>query len=318
MKYVLGIDGGGSKTVCALASESADLLDVASAGPSNIRKVGLDSARESLTSVVESVMSRLSSGDTCMALCAGLAGLRHTNDRELLVDMLKGLVPAQHHFVVGDEIIALFGGTDRHPGAVVIAGTGSICAGMSRAGKVCEVGGWEYFLGDEGSAYWIVTQALRAAVASFDGRSEKSILEKALLSPLGCSSVYDLHARLCGHFPRDPQSMTPSEIAALFPHVLEAAQEGDRVSTQILEEAGRELARAVHAVFTQLGMIDEPFPVACVGSVIRLGTPVRSALEVSLRQAAPLAQLIEPIHSPEMGAVLLAVSKLQGFHQNLT
>ena len=51
MPYYLGIDGGGSKTTCAVGDDIS-LIATATAGPSNIVRVGEARARESLQQAV--------------------------------------------------------------------------------------------------------------------------------------------------------------------------------------------------------------------------------------------------------------------------
>ncbi|MBI4482089.1 MAG: ATPase [Acidobacteria bacterium] len=317
MNYLLGIDGGGTKTTCVLASEKGEAVRRVTAGPSNYHKVGLEMARASLSQAIADATWGLSAGDSLLALCAGLAGAGRPAERERLREVFRELVTARQLYVVEDITIALFGGTGGRPGVAVIAGTGSNCMGVNALGDTARAGGWGHLLGDEGSGYWIAQRALRAAIASYDGRGDKSVLETSLVQALQLASLHDLVDRVYAQHPGSRQGMGPDEFAALYPVVVQAAEAGDVVSLRILEEAGRELGSAVLAVARRLRMLEEAFPLACIGGVFQQGARVRDALAATLLPAAPRATLIDPVHPPEMGAVLLALSKLRGQHLHL-
>src|SRR5262249_44790254 len=147
------------------------------------------------------------------------------------------------------------------PGVVVIAGTGSIALGVNAAGKTARSGGWGPTLSDEGSAYDIARRALRAVVASFDGRSEKKVLNERWVERLGVQTPAELPTVV---YSEESESV---EIASLADIVTEAAGDGDQVAREILTSAGKDLGRLATSVIERLGMRNDTFRVAVVGTV---------------------------------------------------
>ena len=52
MAFYLGIDGGGSKTTCAIGDENL-ILGTGASGPSNLIRVGIEKARQALAAALQ-------------------------------------------------------------------------------------------------------------------------------------------------------------------------------------------------------------------------------------------------------------------------
>jgi N-acetylglucosamine kinase-like BadF-type ATPase len=141
---------------------------------------------------------------------------------------------------------------------VVLAGTGSIAVGeYPRAGSRYVCGGWGMHLGDEGSGYWIGNQAIRAALKSCEGSGPTTALGARILGSCGMvepsntpEQIVETRDRLRGPV----LSLDRRQVAALVPTVVESAEAGDAVATEILENAGRELSRIALAIVRRLGI----------------------------------------------------------------
>ena len=165
MPYYLGIDGGGTKTTCAVGDDSS-VLATASAGPSNIVRVGEATTRESLHQAVRQACAAAGiTPSQVLRTCVGGSGAARPElaaiVREFLAEMLSTPVD-----VVGDMQIALEAAFDQGPGVIVIAGTGSIAYGRDRQRKTVRAGGWGFAIGDEGSAHWIGRAAVSALICT--------------------------------------------------------------------------------------------------------------------------------------------------------
>ena len=162
MPYYLGIDGGGTKTTCAVGDET-QLLATAIAGPSNIVRVGETQTRESLQQSVRQACAAAGiSAAQVSRSCVGGSGAARPELASIVRGILAEILSSPID-VVGDMQIALEAAFDNGPGVIVIAGTGSIAFGRDRQGKTIRAGGWGFAIGDEGSAHWIG----RSAVAPF-------------------------------------------------------------------------------------------------------------------------------------------------------
>ncbi len=204
MPYYLGIDGGGTKTTCAVGDDSHRLA-TATAGPSNIVRVGEAIARESLRqSVSQACVAAGITPAQVSHTCVGGSGAARPELAEIVRRSLAEILPTPID-VFGDMQIALEAAFDTGPGVIVNAGTGSFAYGRDQQGATVRAGGWGFAIGDEGSAHWIgraaVSDVLRAAdprVADLREGSPEieslqgSSLSAALLKAWGVTSLVDL------------------------------------------------------------------------------------------------------------------------------
>ncbi len=299
MPYYLGIDGGGTKTTCAVGDE-AGALAAATAGPSNIVRVGEAQARESLHQAVHQACT--ASGITPAQVartCVGGSGAAHPELAAIVRGILAEILPMPID-VVGDMEIALQAAFEDDPGVIVIAGTGSIAYGRDRAGKTLRAGGWGFEIGDEGSAHWIGRAAVSAVLRASDRDGDKiasSALAKALCKAWGVSSLSDLA--------RGANSVPPPDFAALFRAVVASE---DELAREVLSRAGRELAEVAAVVIRRLFYEDDQasVPVAMIGGVFRHAAPVREAFYNELHMLAPRARVMPQVVAPVEGALRMA------------
>jgi N-acetylglucosamine kinase-like BadF-type ATPase len=213
--------------------------------------------------------------------------------RQLLAELLRcGALE-----VTTDAAIALWGGTAGQPGVVVIAGTGSMAYGRNAAGKSMRAGGWGYLYGDEGGAFDVARNALRAALREEEGWGPPTRLRLALVEAAGGADVNDvLHRFYTDEFPRQ-------RVAALAPLVDEVAAAGDAVAKQVLIEAGKSLAGYAGAVRRRLFAATETVPLVQVGGAFNsrfLHEGFREVLESAANQ------ILKPRFEPAIGALLAA------------
>jgi N-acetylglucosamine kinase-like BadF-type ATPase len=302
--YVLGIDAGGTKTVCYLADAEGRIVGEGRGGGANLQAHGELEVEKVLHAVIEEAC-----GDPAIrpsALCLGVAGVDRAEDDRIVRATLRRLGFRSNTLVVNDALVALVAGVKDDPGVVVIAGTGSIAYGVNAAGYAARAGGWGYVLGDEGSGYWIGREALAAVVREADGRGPRTQLTPMVLehfklpqAPGLVREVYD-------------KGLQKQAIAALGAVVETARAEGDVVASEILRTASGELTRAAASVIERLQMRGDAFRTVLAGGMFRvipwLVTDVRRRLaEVAPRAEATLLEV-----EPAMGAVYLAVKELRG------
>lgn len=305
MPYYLGIDGGGTKTTCALGDES-NLLATATAGPSNIVRVGEARTRDSLHQCVREACTAAGIRPAQIAhTCLGGSGAARpelaATVRGFLAEILTTPID-----IVGDMETSLEAAFGLGPGVIVIAGTGSIAYGRNTEGQTARAGGWGFAVGDEGSAHWIgrraVTDVLRIADLPPDPwgknnpyRWRTHEVGRMLLRTWGVEYLADL-ARVANSIP-------PPDFATLFPVVADSI---DETATDILRDAGRELARIASLVMSRLFHDKEPVPVAMIGGVFRHSKLVRDVFYNELRQVDARAEIRDEIVDPVVGALRLA------------
>ena len=304
MPYYLGIDGGGSKTTCAVGDDTS-LLATVTSGPSNIVRVGEARAREALHQAVRQACA--AAGVTPQQVqrgCIGAAGAAREEVAAAVRKILAEVLPAEIE-IVGDTQIGMEAAFGTGPGVLVIGGTGSIAYGRDAQGKTARAGGWGFAISDAGSAHWIGLEAVRLALRAAD--------ENANVPPLLETLLQVRHSPSLDEFVRTTNSNP--DFAAFFPAVVEAAA-SDPLARQVLNEAGIELAHLAAVVIAKLfaehgsGAV----PLAMVGGVFRHAPAVRAVFYNEIRRLpVPVEvnpEIVEPVHGALQMARRLAAKTM--------
>jgi N-acetylglucosamine kinase-like BadF-type ATPase len=233
----------------------------------------------------------------------GISGAQRQRDRGRLEGLIaeRLLVPVSRVRVVEDVWLILpAAGLDA--GIALIAGTGSNAFGVNQDGRSANVGGWGYLIGDEGSAFDVGREALRAVLRADDGFGAPTTLVEAFAQQLGITQPRDLIRVVY-------QSQSPrSTIATLAPLVVETARSGDAIAQQILAHAGQELGKIARAVARRLSL---PTTTAVVGTggMFKAGDLLLDPLRVELARSG-LTDVRVLDREPAYGAVRLATGGL--------
>ena len=297
-QYFLGVDGGQSNTTAMIGDEAGQVLGSGRAGPCN--HVASAGGRERFLSALEGCVAaackkagldrnRLRFAAACLGFSGG------PQDKQALVEQV---VQADKILVTTDAWIALAGATGGKPGIIVLAGTGCIAFGRNAAGRTARAGGWGYVFGDDGGAFDIVRQALRAWLRFEEGWGPATSLRRKFMEATGVATANELlHLFYTEDFPRD-------RVASYATLVDEAVLEGDEVARQVVSHAAQQLARIATAVREQLFNPGDPVLVAHAGGAFRntlLRDLFRAAVEMD-----PDCKCSDPLHKPAKGALLEA------------
>ncbi len=301
-QYFLGVDGGGTKTNIAIMNGAGEVIAEASGGPSNPLRVGVETAVTNIMKAADSAcdLAGLSRGDI-VAATLGLAGVRRTDIRERVRESFIERYRVRKTHVTTDADIALYGTTLGKPGAVVIAGTGSICLGLNDKGEKAIAGGWGPIAGDEGGGRGIAERALHSIAKASDGRGPLTKLSEQAAGYFRASNVENLIGAIYA-----PQ-MDNSRIAGFARLVVETAIEGDKIAVEIISEAGRELGTAATAVLKRLGLTKQRVPIGCVGSIFMAGDLLTRPMVELINETAAKAYLQEPLMPPSHAGALMAM-----------
>jgi N-acetylglucosamine kinase-like BadF-type ATPase len=299
MRYVIGIDAGGTGTVGLLADETGRVLRDARAGGANLVVHG----ELGVEKVLYQVLDALDAPGPVAAVCLGMAGVDRPEETELMRGVLRRLGLRQAVRIVNDALVALVAGAPDGIGIVLVAGTGSIAYGVDPSGRTARAGGWGYLLGDEGSAYWLGHAAVRQGIRAADGRGPATTLYERICAQLGV----DHPSGLVKWF--YDQEHARNRVAELAFLVEEAAAAGDAAAAGLLDQAAQHLARAARAVADQLAF-PGLYPLVLSGGAFR----ACPSLERRLRDGLdlPQARVVRLDVEPAMGAVTLARALLEG------
>lgn len=292
--FIAGIDGGGTKTECLVFDIKGNLVGRALTGPSSLRNQGLEICAKN---VAKSLKEAIGKKKGMISIFVGLAAVteEYTGKTDLIKkELLKDKRVLRDNVIIGsDQEAAFWSGTDEPDGIVVIAGTGSVVRGWNNE-KSFKVGGWGYFA-DEGSAFWVGSQAYQAIAKELDARGKKTIITK--LS--GFNNMKDLNMAVY----KDPMKAIPSLSVA----VNTAAEKGDRIALGILEEGTEELSLGVATVVKKLDF-KKDFPLVIVGGMFQ-SKIFETLFREKVKRSIPFARFIIPTESPAFGALKLAMKK---------
>ena len=297
MRYVIGIDAGGTKTVGLLADERGHVVRVARGGGANLVALGELAVEKSLYQVLDA----LDAPAPVDALCLGIAGADRPEDQALLVALLRRLGFRRSVHVVHDAHVALVAGAPEGVGIVLVAGTGSIAYGVDPSGATARSGGWGYLLGDEGSAFWLGHAAVRQGIRAADGRGPATSLYERICRVLGIAEPSGLVQWFYD------QELSHYRVAQLAEVVQAAADEGDEAARALLDQAAQHLARAARAVAKRLEF-EAPYALVLSGGAFKACPGLCPRVEASLD--LPLARVVRLEAEPATGAVTLALALL--------
>ena len=300
--YIIGIDGGGTRTVGILTTETGEHLAQVESGPSNYHVVGEAETQAVLENVIGELREKAGIPSIgSIHFCLGMAGLGRAEDRKIIGRICDKLGISENRILTHDAHIALVGGTEKQHGMIVISGTGAIVYGINTDGKDARASGWGYLLGDEGSGYDIAIKGLRAVVRAADGRGSSTDLTNRILNELELKAPDELI--------RWTHAASRDTIAQLSEIVFDAARSSDTIAEQIVDDATDELVCAASSVMKQLAF-DRVFDIVLSGGNLVHQPMFAEKLRRQFARIAPNASVHLPRHDPAYGAVLLAQARL--------
>jgi N-acetylglucosamine kinase-like BadF-type ATPase len=293
--FLLGIDGGATKTLAAVFDLQANTVHIGRAGPSNEDAIGPVAAVQALLSAADEAMR--DAGITDEDLAGSVLAVAGT-DTAAVAEQLHS-TRAGSWTVVNDVVGAWAVATGAGDGLAVIAGTGSNVFGVGPRGS-WRAGGWGHLLGDEGGAYWLGVQSIKAALRHREDSGPATALTAPLVEFFHVSSVEALASLVYS------KPLTKSEIAAFAVQSAKIADGGDVVAREIYERGARELGRQVVAVIERTGLAGHEFPLGLIGSVFHSGEVFTAPLRDEVAKVAPGARIAPAAAPPAAGSVLLA------------
>jgi glucosamine kinase len=303
-RYLLGIDGGATKTLAAVLDLQSNSLHLAHAGPSNQDAVGAKAAGEALIGAADEAIERAGiARDQLAAAVLAVAG----TDTDAVSKHVRA-AGREEWIVVNDVVGAWATATGAGPGVAVISGTGSNVFGVGPDGRSWRAGGWGHLLGDEGSGYWLGVQSIKAALADREASGPPTALSDAAPAFFKLSSVEALASYVYS------KPLTKGEIAAFAIETAKLAEDGDAVARELFERGAGELGAQIAAVIRQSGLDtigagegeERSFPVGLIGSAFKAGPMFIDPLSRAIHEVAPAAQVDRVKMAPVGGSLLLA------------
>ena len=319
-RYVIGVDGGGTKTMVALADLDGEILRLVRVGPSNLRNVGI---KKSAQNIALGIKKALPKKGKILSIFVGLAAVEEeykSKKREIKNEILKRFKNFKGKFEIGsDQIVAFRSGVDEtlshlylrpakrgsvtneKNGVVLISGTGCVCHGWKNW-KEAKTSGWGW-LDDEGSGFWAGQKGFQAVFKELDGRGPKTLITKLLFKEWKLKNKEEFLRKI---YLKD----TILQTSLISRIVDEASQKRDKIAVSIMKAAGEELAKTALTVIKKLNFQNQKFPLVLVGRMFR-SKIVLNTVKKEIKKIAKKVKFLKPQVEPIIGVIKLALENLK-------
>ena len=309
MKYVIGIDSGGTNYRVMACDLQGNTLGSYTGEPANHYSLPLEACAARINHSIDTCLAQFGGrrADACCLVC-GTTGLDSDEDAEILNRLYSGLpgfsCPVK---VINDAELAhntVTGGE----GVLVISGTGSIAFGRNKAGRTARSGGWMFtILGDEGSGAWVSRAALRQVGRYLDGAASAGPMVESVCRQLCITSRDDLNRIAAG------AGAPPWTLPPLGKLVNEAADAGDAAALAMLRRSAARVFAIVEDIACALDIerTEPDFKIGVWGSNILHSTYILDEFRALAAQRFPQARICLPQRTALEGAVHMALEEIR-------
>lgn len=301
--YLIGVDGGTTKTIALVADEHGQILGSARGSGSNWTGEDVETPMAIVIHTVQVALSHAGlRGEDITLGVFSLAGADWPEDHTRREAVLSKAAIARQVIVKNDSFGGLRAGVSRPYGMVIAAGTGFNAAVIAPDGREWAFGYYQTY----GGAQTIAIEAFTAVLRAEDGRDGPTLLTELVLNKLNFPTVEAmLRASAL-------QKIEAGAFLSLCPCVFDAALAGDSAAEQILLRQGRGLAEYAAALVRRFGMRDLEFEVVLAGSVFKGRGPLLiDTISQEVQRAAPRAVIVRPQFEPVVGSLLMAYDAVQ-------
>ena len=290
MRFVLGIDGGGTGCRSALATATGEIVGRGKSGATNVR-TDLSGARAHIVEAAERAFADAGADPALISQTPAVLGLAGANVGTY-AQQLETILPFGSSRVETDALIALEGAVGAGDGAMAILGTGTAYM-VRKDGASRAIGGWGFQVGDQGSG----------------ARVGRDLLEQTLLAHDGIRAASPLTGEIMKVFRNDPQVLveftttaSPGDFGGFAPKVFEHAGRGDAVAQAIVAKAVADVEASLDA----LGL-DGKAPLCLLGGL----APIYAA-----RLAPRFQAMLKPPMQDALGGAVAMAARLYGGPEN--
>lgn len=311
-KYVLGMDGGGTKTHCSIFDLDGNLVDLVSWGTTNHECLSgsYDELKIEIGKLFTYILNKNGIGTEDLGKCVfGLAGVDTKRQHEFISNMIRDL-GIRDFTLCNDSYLGIKAGCEKGIGICAINGTAFSIGGIDSRGNMLQIGGLgEISGGDFGGGEYLAGKAIAAAYNAIFKGDPQTLITELFFNMLDIKSKFDFVEALKGRI--DDGTYKYDYFNRL---VFEAANKNDEVAKGLLDNMGREYARCINAVIANLDFCrQEPVEVVLAGSIFVKGENSRAIekirQEVSLKNEDREISFKVLNSPPVAGAILWALEQ---------
>ncbi|AWB68065.1 ATPase [Saccharobesus litoralis] len=287
-KYIIGVDGGGTKCRARLYCTVQGFLGTGLAGPANPAR-DFDSAMQSVIDACQAAIQNANLPQLKLDQVHVGMGLAGVNLASVKQKVLAWQHPFKSRFVTTDLHIACIGANDNHEGAVIIVGTGS-CGLVVKDNEFSQLGGHGFPVGDYGGGAWLGFEAIRYALRAMDNLAPSSSMITRILSYLNCSNANDVAEIML--------NARPADFARLAPLVFDAAEDGDEAARSIIQTGAEQISELARQLLAK-----HPSRLSMIGGV---SERIKSWLADDVAKHIQTA-----VYQPDYGAVFFTLNQFK-------
>lgn len=311
MKYIIGVDGGNTKTDYFLFNTEGLFIDFLRAGTCSHEALSdsfLGSKRE-MKKVFDVLLGRnnLKPSDISFSVF-GLAGCDIQSQKENLEKVISEL-GFINFIVCNDSVLGIKAYSET--GACSICGTGTVASGVGLDGNYLQVGGIGEIVGDEAGGRYLARRAIRKTFDYLFRFGKKSKINDIVMDELGISSKFDFMEA----YVAKSRTINYNRITK---EVFDYANLNDEVCIDLLKEMADNLARSAGGVVMNLDLGDKP-TIILAGSVYVKGASPILVQEFKKRindfTKKDCCAIIMSV-PPATGAIIWALEKSLGMYPN--
>lgn len=312
MKYILGIDQGGTKTSVALSDLEGHILTNKDAYGSCHSIYGMNHAMKAIDLAIEQIKENIffQPSEIAFVVC-GMTGADFDFEYDVLKENVAQTIGITQEKVKveNDSIIALRGGTESNYGAVICAGTGLNCAFINKKGEELILG---YYIEDAfQGATALGRKAIIAVFNQESGVGKQTILKEKILEFYGVKDVDELLMKyIFDHEIKDT-------VKNLTPIIFKCVQEEDKVANDIIIEFATQWSKYIIAGVERVS-INYPFDLVFSGGVFKNELETISSIMMKiLKEELPDISFVHATYEPVVGAVKMALDGASSIELNL-
>ena len=240
MEYIIGVDGGGTKTEVVVCDKKGNIVAREIGGSSNPNDIGNENMLKIVGDLIEKV---LPTDCTSADIGLGISGIFAAGSENFLCDGLKKRFPFLNCIKAYSDKDAALNCAYDGDGCIVIIGTGSVGV-VKKKDVVKTLGGGGYLLDDALSGFDLGREVLNAVLCANDGIGEKTILTNFFNEKVG----EDIRKHL-----KTVYQKGKAYVASFAPLVFDAIEKDDEVAKNIIKKCINGFERLLFAVYKAWG-----------------------------------------------------------------
>ena len=301
--YLLGLDGGETKTHCIIGDEEGNICAEGFGGPANYQIAGAEIAKKSIETAISRALNKLNIKITDIKYgIIGLSGADSKEDFEILKKICQPIFEDVPFEIYNDCWLVLRAGNEENWGVVSVCGAGHGCMGRTKDGKKVELRNMIYMLGNKGGGTELIYDVLHHTFRADESVGIPTRLQEEIPKLLGVHTMSDIDYLIRKKGENlEGWNQIPNLIYRL-------AKEEDMVSQDLMISMGHSVGKTAAAMIKKLGLQQTEVPMILGGSAFTEDNPLfMDAYKMEVHRVAPHAKFHVIDKKPVIGAYHLAM-----------